>query len=172
MKRRSALKSMSLAVAGFVSLPAWVSGWSPESLGGISTLPGTDADLLAEIVETIIPETTTPGAKSLQIHQFVMRMIRDCYGKAAQTSLEQGLVATEQIAQVAFNKPFRQCDVAQRTQVLTHLQTSEEGASRQFVDMIKNLTIRGYMNSEYVLVNLLDYKMAPGYYHGCVPVKT
>lgn len=172
MKRRSALKNMSLAVAGLVSLPAWVSGWSPDSLGVISTLPGTDANLLAEIVETIIPETETPGAKSLQVHQFIMRMIRDCYGEAVQTLLEQGLVATEQISKVAFNKSFQECDVAQRTQVLTHLQTSEEGTSKQFVDIIKNLTIRGYMNSEYVLVNLLDYKMAPGYYHGCVPVKT
>lgn len=172
MKRRSAIKNLTLAFAGLASLPAWASGWTPDSIGQVATLPVTDENLLAEIVEAIIPETQTPGAKSLKVHQFVMRMIRDCYGEAAQATLEQGLISTNQLAKVAFNKSFIDCDTAQRTEVLTHLHDSEEAAAKPFVEMIKNLTIRGYMNSEYVLVNLLDYKMAPGFYHGCVPIKT
>jgi hypothetical protein len=172
MKRRSAVKNLTLAVAGLVALPAWASGWSPATLGPVATLTVPDESLLAEIVETIIPETDTPGAKSLQVHQFAMRMIKDCYGEAAQTNLEQGLITINQIANGAFNKPFISLEAKQRTDVLTHMQQAEDQAAKQFVDMIKNLTIRGYLNSEYVQVNLLGYTMAPGFYHGCVPVKS
>ncbi|MDQ4141988.1 MAG: gluconate 2-dehydrogenase subunit 3 family protein [Bacteroidota bacterium] len=172
MKRRSAIKNLSLAVAGMVSLPAWVSGWTPESIGHVNSLPVPDENLLAEITETIIPETETPGAKSLKVHQFVMRMIKDCFSEAAQVNLEQGLLKTGELANIAFNKPFVACDAAQRIEVLTHLQTSDDPVGKQFVDMVKNLTIWGYMNSEYVMVNFYNYNIAPGFYHGCVPIKT
>jgi hypothetical protein len=172
MKRRSAVKNLTMAVAGLVSLPAWAANWTPNSLGPVATLTAPEEDLFAEIVETIIPETETPGAKTLKVHQFAMRMIKDCYGEAAQANLEQGLITINQIANGAFNKPFVSCDAGQRTDVLTHMQQGEDPAAKQFVDMVKSLTIRGYLNSEYVQVNLLDYKMAPGFYHGCVPVKS
>ncbi|QMU29011.1 gluconate 2-dehydrogenase subunit 3 family protein [Adhaeribacter radiodurans] len=171
MKRRSAIKNLSLAFAGMVSLPAWVSGWTPESIGQVNSLTVPDENLLAEITETIIPETQTPGAKSLKVHQFVMRMIQDCSGEAAQTNLEQGLLKTDELANIAYKKPFMACDAAQRIEILTHLQTSNDPVGKQFVDMVKNLTIRGYMNSEYVLTNIYNYNIAPGFYHGCVPIK-
>jgi hypothetical protein len=172
MKRRSALKNLTLALGGFVSLPAWATSWTPDSIGPIATLSTTDEDLLAEIVETIIPETKTPGAKSLKVHQFAMRMINDCYGEPAQENLKQGLIRTEKTARQAYNKSFIASDAKQRTDVLTTMSNSSDPADKQFVDMIKHLTIQGYMNSEYVMVNLLEYNMAPGFYHGCVPVKS
>lgn len=172
MKRRSLLKNFAIAAGGLVTLPAWASGWSPESIGQISSLPLSDESILAEIVETIIPETTTPGAKSLQVHQFVMRMINDCYDEMAQESLKQGLKNTDQLAYQAFQKSFTVCDAKQRTEILTKMNKSSDPASKQFVEMVKNLTIRGYMNSEYVMVNILKYNMAPGYYHGCVPIQS
>ncbi len=159
-------------MAGMVGLPAWVSGWTPESLGQVTSLPLPDENLLAEITGTIIPETQTPGAKSLKVHQFVMRMIQDCYGEAAQANLEKGLLKTDELANIAYNKSFVACDPAQRIEVLKHLQTSDDPLGKQFVDMVKNLTIRGYMNSEYVQVNFYNYNIAPGFYHGCVPLKT
>ncbi len=172
MKRRSALKNLTLALGGFLSLPTWATNWTPDSIGPISTLSTTDENLLAEIVETIIPETNTPGAKSLQVHQFAMRMINDCYGELAQENLKQGLIKIEKTAIQAHNKSFMACDAKQRTEVLTKMSTSSDPADKQFVEMIKHLTIRGYLNSEYVMVNLLEYTMAPGFYHGCVPIKS
>jgi hypothetical protein len=171
MQRRSAIKNLGTAFAGLVTLPAWALGWTPESIGRCDTLPLTEENLLAEIVETIIPETNTPGAKSLKVHQFAMRMINDCYGEPAKASLKQGILQVNQRAEQVYAKPFLACDALQRTDILTQMSHSEDPASKQFFEMVKNLTIRGYMNSEYVLINLTDYKMAPGYYHGCVPIK-
>lgn len=170
MKRRSLLKNLALTVGGLVSLPAWAAGWSPESLGAVSILAPDDETLLGEIVETFIPETNTPGAKSLKIHQFAMRMIRDCYDQTAQATLQQGLALAEATAQQTFTKPFAGGDASQRMAVLTSLSSSTDPAGKAFVDMIKRLTIQGYMNSEYYLVNVEKFNMAPGFYHGCVPV--
>ena len=171
MKRRSALKNLSMAFGGLVTLPAWASNWTPDSIGTTTTLSISDESLLAEMVETIIPETKTPGAKSLKIHQFAMRMINDCYGEATQKSLKQGLVQIEELAKQTNNKSFVECDAKQRTAIILQMSKADD-ASKKFVDMIKSLTIRGYTNSEYYMVNIKHYTMAPGFFHGCVPIKS
>ena len=172
MKRRSAIKNLTMALGGLVSLPAWASGWAPESVAHATALHAADEAFLAEIVETIVPETTTPGAKSLKVHQFILRMVNDCYGEPAQAGLQQGLVKTDEVAKQLYNQSFVASDAKQRTEVLLHMSTSADAATKQFADMMKNMTIRGYMNSEYVMTNILGYVMAPGFYHGCVPVTT
>lgn len=171
MQRRSALKNVALTLGGLVTLPSWATHWTPESIGQVSGLAATEEALLAEIVETIIPETNTPGAKSLKVHQFALRMINDCYSETAQNNLKQGLVAADQTARQLYQKTFVACDAAQRLAVLNAMGTSSDTPTKQFVSMMKNLTIQGYMNSEYVQVNMMGYNMAPGFYHGCVPLK-
>lgn len=170
MQRRTALKSLSVAFGGLVSLPAWASCWTPASIGNDNSLSASDEAILAEIVETIIPETKTPGAKSLKVHQFALRMINDCYGEAAQRSLQQGLAKTDELAKQINSKSFVECDAQQRKNIVLQLSKADV-ASKKFVEMIKSLTIRGYTNSEYYMVNVQKYVMAPGFYHGCVPVK-
>ncbi|RYF70682.1 MAG: gluconate 2-dehydrogenase subunit 3 family protein [Cytophagaceae bacterium] len=176
MQRRTALRGLAMSLGGLVALPAWASNWTPESLGAISSVSTDDEALLGDIVEAIIPETTTPGAstpgaKSLKVHQFAMRMIRDCYGEPAQTALRQGLVLTESTAQQLFTKPFADCDASQRKAILTAVAASTDPAGKAFVNLIKRLTIQGYTSSEYYMVNVQKFNMAPGYYHGCVPIE-
>ncbi len=160
-----------MGVGGLISLPAWASGWTPDSIGRVSTVSLDEESLLGDIVETFIPQTDTPGAKSLNVHQFVLRMIRDCYDQTAQATLQQGLVLTDATAQQTYNKTFAECDAIQRKDVLAKLTISPDPAGKPFVDLVKNLTIRGYMNSEFYLVNVQKFNMAPGFYHGCVPVQ-
>ncbi len=97
-------------------------------------------------------------------------MINDCYGETAQKSLRQGLAKTDDLAKQTHNKSFVECDAQQRKDTILQVSKADE-ASKKFVEMIKNLTIRGYTNSEYYMVNIQKYVMAPGFYHGCVPVK-
>jgi hypothetical protein len=171
MQRRSALKGLAMTLGGLVAIPAWATNWTPDSLGYVSTVSVDDETLLGEIVETFIPETTTPGAKSLKVHQFAMRMIKDCYGEVAQTTLQQGLALTETTAQQTYSKAFADCDATQRKDVLSKLTASTDPAGKPFVEMIKRLTVQGYTSSEYYMVNVQKFNMAPGYYHGCVPVE-
>lgn len=172
MQRRNAIKNLSLAFGGLVALPSWASGWTPESIGKSSNLSYNDETLLAEIVETIIPETSTPGAKSLKVHQFAMRMINDCYGEAAQKTLKDGLKNLEDLAGQTYQKSFTACDATQRKGLFNKMLESSDNTSKQFANMVKRLTIQGYTNSEYYMVNVVKFNMAPGFYHGCVPVKS
>ena len=73
MNRRQIVKGMAATMGGMLVLPTWASAWNTASLQGFkSSLPGLEEALLAEIVETIIPETDTPGAKKLEVHRFVV----------------------------------------------------------------------------------------------------
>ncbi|MFC5410771.1 gluconate 2-dehydrogenase subunit 3 family protein [Larkinella bovis] len=170
MKRRTALKSLIAATGSLVTLPAWATGWTPATVGPITTVSAAEETLMAELVETFIPETSTPGAKSLKVHQFVFRMINDCYDASAQELLKAGLAKTDALAQQTYQKPFVACDSPQRTDLLRQMSVAAEPETQQFTKLIKGLTIRGYTNSEYYLVNVRKYVMAPGFYHGCVDI--
>lgn len=169
MQRRSAIKNLSLALGTAISLPAWATAWTPDSLGTAATLPANEEALLADIVEVIIPETSTPGAKSLKVHLFVQRMIKDCYGEDAQRTFSEGLAKADSVSEALHQKNFMVSDGRQRK--ATILKMSTDPSTKAFVELVKSLTIRGYTNSEYYMTNVLKYNMVPGYYHGCVPIK-
>jgi Gluconate 2-dehydrogenase subunit 3 len=169
MDRRSVLKNLSFALSGSIALPAWCKGWNAQSFNQTYFTGNFDDKLLAEIAETIIPETNTSGAKSLIINQFISRMVYDCYSKEVQQLFEKGLIDIEKQANKTFSKNFESCNAAQRMQLLDLFYKNDE-ASKKFITIVKNLTVQAYTNSEYYMVNVLKYEMAPGYYHGCVPV--
>lgn len=164
---------MAGTIGGLISLPAWANGWTPETVRSTQQfLSLSQTDVLANMVETIIPATNTPGAKALNVHQFVQKMVADCYDKPAQENLLNGLDSLDTLAKKSFNKPFADGDAAQRTSLLTELSKSTDSTQKGFYSLVKNLTIRGYMSSEYVMTNLTHYQFIPGHYYGCVPVQS
>ncbi len=166
--RRIALKQIALAIGGLVALPAWANGWTPATAQPLQPfLSAEQTALLADITETIIPASDTPGAKALDVPAFVQKMLEDCYEKPVQETVKTGLATVETLANARFGKPFAQGDATQRQAVLTAMAT--EPAQKDFIALIKNLTIQGYTTSEYVLTKHLHYVMAPGHYYGCVP---
>ena len=170
MQRRVALKNMAAAV-GLMSLPAWASNWNKSTVaaGTPTALSPSQEALLAEIVETIIPATDTPGAKELGIHQFVQKMVADCFEKKVQEGFASGLDLVEETAKKNGGSSFVALDKAGRIQLLQGLEAGGD-PGKEFYALVKGLTIRGYMSSEYVMTNLTGYEMMPGRYHGCVPV--
>lgn len=170
MQRRVALKNMAAAV-GLMSLPAWASGWTKSTVaaGTPTALTSGQEALLAEIVETVIPTTDTPGAKELGVHQFVQKMVADCFEKKVQEGFANGLAQVEETAKKNGAPSFVALDPAGRIQLLQGLEAGG-GPGKEFYDLVKGLTIRGYLSSEYVMTNLTGYEMMPGRYHGCVPV--
>ena len=171
MERRVAIKSMAVAMGAMAGLPAWASGWNKGSLGeGIFLSPDQGA-VLAAVVETIIPKTDTPGAAELGVDKFVLKMVTDCYDKKAQAGLSSGISNLDEQSNKTFNRSFSEASATQKMQLLKDLEKSTDATSKAFFGMVKNLTIQGYMNSEYVMTNITHYEMVPARYHGCVPVK-
>ena len=77
MERRTVIKTISLSLGSLASLPTWAAGWSHRIFD--ETRSFDNEKLLAALVETFIPTTDTLGAKGLGVHQFVQKMIADCY---------------------------------------------------------------------------------------------
>ncbi|WP_338877189.1 gluconate 2-dehydrogenase subunit 3 family protein [Spirosoma sp. SC4-14] len=164
---------MAVAAGALISLPGWAKGWTAETVQlSHNFLSRSQDDLLADIVETIIPATDTPGAKALNVHQFIQKIVVDCYDPSAQDTFRKGLTTVDELAGKTFGKSFAEGNTTQRTTLLTQLSQSTDPAQKEFYSMVKGLTIRGYMNSEYVMTNLTHYQMIPGHYYGCVPVPT
>lgn len=171
MQRRTALKNVAATMGAMVALPAWASGWNAKKLPKVGLLTAAEDEILAEVVETFIPVTDTPGAKELNVHRFVQRMVADCYEPEALKTLIDGLASLDKYSQQTFKKTFAQGTPAQRLHILEGLELSDEPSVKTFFPLVKNLTIQGYMNSEYVMTNITHYEMIPGRWNGCVPLE-
>ncbi|CAN5504010.1 lactose 3-dehydrogenase subunit gamma LacC [soil metagenome] len=175
MNRRTALKNLSL-IGGAISLPAWAYVWTRDSIPPHDLTFTSDQEiLLAEIVETIIPATDTPGAKEIGVNEFVLTMISDCYEKDVQQEFYSGLANLEKSTQSKYGKSFVNLYLIQRTEILNDLEKESKSGKEgeiKFFPLVKSLTIQGYLNSEYVMKNLLKYELVPGRFDGSFPVKT
>lgn len=172
MQRRSAIKNLALTIGGTIVLPAWANAWSKESLqNNTFKISYTKEALLAEIVETIIPKTDTPGAKELGADKFILKMVADCYDKKSQDIFAKGLVSVDELSKKEYAKTFVEIDSKQKLDILKKMSTSQNSDDKGFIQLVKGLTIDGYLVSEYVMTNLRIFEMVPGRYHGCVPIK-
>jgi hypothetical protein len=171
MERRVALKGMAAAIGAMAVLPSWASGWNKSSLSDGKLLSADQSKILAGVVETIIPKTDTPGAGELGVGGFVQKMVKDCYDQKAQANLVKGVDMLEAQSIKSFGKSFDKASKEQKIQLLSEMEKSADADQKTFFGTVKNLTIQGYMSSEYVMTNLTHYEMIPARYHGCVPVK-
>jgi len=182
MNRRIALKQLGLITAGAALIPACVNKEAIKStsiaLKNIQVSGGQESTL-AEIAETLIPATDMPGAKALNLQQFVLRMVDDCQPAESQKDFEKGLAEFEQAIDKKYSRSFEELTAADRKAFLTELDATAKAerekesmsALSKFYSMTRRYTIQGFTSSEYVLTNVLPYNMIPGKFIGCVPIQ-
>lgn len=171
--RRGALKALVFASAGMALIPACMSDRSKSSiLLKKIAITGEDEALIAALCETILPKTTTPGAKELSSHLFVLTMVDDCRTKADQDKFTKGLSDFKAFCQSTGNKDFATASTEDRKKILNALLASADKESdlMAFFNTTKGLTIQSYTASEFFLTKVQVYELVPGRYHGCVPV--
>lgn len=146
-------------------------------------LSNNQANLLAEITETILPKTKTPGAKDLGVPQFIDQLITKVMTKAEQKEFTDGLEDLDQQCKSANGKTFVECDTATRTSFLKALDASagtfspsvwgiqliENPKPVKFFRKLKSLTLMSYYTSEKVGKEILVYNPVPGKYDACIP---
>jgi hypothetical protein len=171
MKRRSAIRNLILITGGAALLPSCLHTPGKASITLKNLVVDADQEkLLATVAGAIIPTTDTPGAQELGIHLFVLRMIDDCYTKEDRQTFVKGLGELEKFAVRHTGSSFSDADQQQRAGLLAGI--GEEDAAgkalQYFTRTMRQLTIRGYLNSQYVMTALLPYQLVPGHFHGCV----
>ncbi|MET3114523.1 hypothetical protein AAKU52_002258 [Pedobacter sp. CG_S7] len=175
MERRFAIKQILIMAGGIALLPSCLkeSGKSSILLKNLTVTLDQEL-LLGEIAETIIPKTDTPGAKELNLHLFVLKMLDDCYEPEKQRDFLKGLEQLQQETQNQFAKSFSKLTLMEREEVLRKIENNKEASPELavFYQLMKNKTIQGYVSSKYVMTNLKKWELVPGRYNGYFPVKS
>lgn len=181
MDRREALKSVALLLGGTVIGAEMFlqAGCKPASKSVSSLFEAENVAYLNEIAETILPETSTPGAKAAKVGEFMGVMVRDCYTPEDQQVFVEGLTKVNDASDKMYSKKFMELDAKQRTAVLTSLdveqrkyaEEKEEGQPNHYFRMMKELTLLGFFTSEVGATKALRYLPVPGRYDGCMPYK-
>ena len=173
INRRAALKNFLFISAGVVFIPSCLQEKGKPSivLKNLDISAG-DEKMLAEICETIIPKTDTPGAKDILAHLFVLKMLDDCTPKADQQKILKGLNGINKMANKKFDRSFVNCTPQQRQELFATIESKKDIPDdvAAFYASVKKLTIQAYTTSKYYLTNVHVYELVPGRFHGCVQV--
>ena len=206
MNRRDALMRVAALAGATVALPALAdtleASAARRALTGKPLFFTADQDAtVAELADTIIPTTSTPGAKAAKVNEVIDVILKDCYKPADQQRFVDGLTQTNKLSQDAYGKAFVQLDPTQRIEVVKKLEAEakqqraemasakaakkvdngqadlqmpgDKGAKNYtpFFTILKDLTLTGYFTSEIGATQALEYVAVPGRYDGCVPLK-
>jgi hypothetical protein len=174
----------------------FLSGCKPASSKVNDLFDADHVAFLNEVADTILPDTSSPGAKAANVGRFMAVMVRDCYEPKDQKIFLEGMGKLDDASRKKFNAKFLDLGSAQRADMLIALdkeqkdyytkqykRLSAEIAKHEHDDdyvpdipnhyyrMIKELTLLGYFTSEVGATKALRYMETPGRYDGCMPYK-
>lgn len=175
VNRRTVIKQIFCFSAGITLLPTCfgaVAGRSSILLNNIG-VSNDQEKTLDSLADTLIPSSATPGAKTVGANLFILKMMDDCYKKEDQQRFSRGLEQFERIAVEKYGKEFYQCSQLERESILGAIDGKKNLPLElaYFYQVTKKLTIQAYTSSQFYLTNVQVYKMIPGKFQGCVPVK-
>jgi hypothetical protein len=192
MQRRDALR---LLLAGGVlpALPtdlfAFFQGAHPASGYALRTLNAHQNDTVVAMMDLIIPETDTPGAKGAHVNEFIDVILTEWANDEERQNFLAGIAGVDKQSNELFGKNFvdaspqqqvtllRAMDdsvAAQRARRMRHGNTIPEDRDKQlrgeFFTVFKGVTVHGYYTSEVGFHKELKLEIIPGAQHGCVPL--
>ena len=159
---------------------------------GAGAFTAADVALLDEIAETILPETSTPGAKAAKTGAFMALMVTDVYTRAQRAGVSRRHAAGRRgVPRARTASPSCRLTPAQRLALVEALDREQKaamdarrpepvqsragGAGRaddepaHYFRMMKELALLGFFTSEIGCTKALRYIEAPGRFDPCAP---
>lgn len=205
--RREALRRVTAMLGGvaLVGAEGFLTGCAPsraategpEAPGAAppseDTFEFSDANVafLDEIAETILPDTSTPGAKAAATGAFMALAVRDMYSVEERDRFVEGMRRLDEECVAMNGRPFMQASPPERLALLERLDREQydhteardalrrgEPSSVPGVDadspthyfrMMKELALLGYFTSEIGYHQAQRYVETPGRFDPCVP---
>jgi hypothetical protein len=161
---------------------------------GVGTFSAADVALLDEIAETILPETSTPGAKAAKTGAFMALMVSAAYSDRNRDIFSIGLRRIDQVCLQQYGVPFMKAPPAARLSLLEALDREQRTATEARADpprsrvpadepvalserereaphyfrLMKELALQGYFTSEIGYTRAMRYTEVPGRFDPCV----
>lgn len=188
MKRRTVLKNTAIAAGATVLFPSLATilqscqdqpriNWQPAFVSS------EQAELLAALVDTILPKTETPGGLEVKVDMFMDSVFSQLYDEEGQKSIIAEMTAFDEKCRAKFGNRFSELTVTQRQETLQAEEASNakfnggvwgtavgKQAPVGFYRSMKSLALWGYFSSEEIGREVLNYDPVPGDYQGCVPL--
>jgi len=142
MNRRELLKMVSLATgAVVVGSEFFISGCknTDSSLGG-AAFSESDVAFLNEVADTILPTTSSPGAKAANVGKFMTVMVNNCYTTADQKIFHEGINKLNNAADKKFKKGFVEATPAERLELLKEIDRTAKENSQKIGEQFKSMT--------------------------------
>jgi hypothetical protein len=206
MERRELLKMIAAATGlAFVGGEVWAAGLnnltsSAAAMPGRKLFSVSDIALLDEIAETILPKTSTPGAKDAGCGAQMAVQITDCYNAKEQGWFVDGLKQLRARSQQDYKLDFMQLSKEQRHQLLVKLDAEAKARNAEiyaaandstnaranaaasktakavdntphYFTLLKQLTLFVFFTSKVGATEVLRYSAIPGKYEGNLPYK-
>lgn len=178
MNRREWLKCMSALAVGAVAAPSLLAVFNAHAAAQSADdaarpfFNPSQSDVLAAVVDIIIPRSDTPGALDAGVPRFIDLMFRDVYTKGDQQRYLSALAAFEKEG----GTPFLQLDDVKRKALVERLHKKalakdlEPASAPAFVLMTKKLAMLGFFMSQPGCTQVLQYVAVPGAYHADIPL--
>lgn len=182
MNRKTAIKS----IMAFV-LVGGATGALYEFIKSGQTVPikllPQKKQLIAELAETIIPRTDTPGAKDAKVEEYIIKMIMHNTDAKAQKSFSEGLSALEHYTSSKYDKLFIHCNQSQKTEILKYFEQKGDYSfaiikkvnkklfGNAFFFQLRDLVAEGYSTSFLGATKGMAYDYIPITFEACVPLK-
>ena len=190
--RREAIRRVSVLLGGMVlvSETALLEACNRDrgaAPAGAAAFSPNDVASLDEVAETILPETSTPGAKAAKCGAFLALMVTDTYSDGDQQVFKNGLQQLDTACRQMHKTGFMAATPAQRLALLEQIDKEQKaymddreakrtpGTSPEtpphYFRMMKELTLLGYFTSEIGYTKAMRYVEAPGRFDPCAPYK-
>ena len=192
MTRRHLLQSLSFLTGGSVLAPAALStllqgcaeadrrSWQP------AYLTADEADFLTAYVDTLLPRTDTPGGLDVGVDVFIDKVLAATTTPTDEPSpLQEGIAAFEASAKTAHGDAFAKLTADQRAGLFA---AAEERSPRynpqvwgtavgeeppiDFYRSLKSMALWGYLSSEPIGTEVLNYDPVPGGFDGDIPLES
>jgi hypothetical protein len=131
--RREAIRRVTALLGGIalVGGDALLTGCRDRSspLGRDAKFTPADVAFLDEVADTILPETSTPGAKAAKVGAFMALMVTDSYDARDQQAFRYGMRQVDEASTRANGVPFVQATPQQRLALLEQLDREQKADS-------------------------------------------
>ena len=180
MKRRDALRSAAVLMGAGLSagtVSAILSSCNPSAgatavanNNNSSFLSADQLDLVAEIAERILPASDTPGAKDVEVQNFIDRQVALNASDEEKAMFLDGLSYIETKSTDIAGGSFSSISDEERDQVLQAVVDEWQDApgEKPFFPAFRGLVVTGYFTSERVCKEVLVYDPIPGEFNGCI----